>query len=194
MTMISDVKANEKQWKCEVCGKGFRFASQLKKHKKIHGNEKEYQCDVCKKQFRQLSNLKTHRKIHTGEKNYNCSVCKKAFRQAIHLKVHEKIHYGEKEFKCNLCNQTFRQSTHLQKHQQKHEKVELNVRDKPIVRNERDNCSRKFIDNSTKNSKQKMRHKDLDIEKLHSAKFTSMVEDLFATHILIKQIISFAGL
>merc|ERR1712179_507813 len=50
--------AKSKEYKCEVCGKGFAYQSTLGNHKKIHTDEKKYLCYFCTKSFRQKINLR----------------------------------------------------------------------------------------------------------------------------------------
>jgi KRAB domain-containing zinc finger protein len=43
--------------KCDVCGKGFSYNSNLHKHSRIHTGDTPYKCDVCGKGFSYNSNL-----------------------------------------------------------------------------------------------------------------------------------------
>jgi len=46
-------------------------------------------CDVCGKNFNDASNLKRHKLTHnTVEKPFKCELCDKAFARSDHLKKH----------------------------------------------------------------------------------------------------------
>ncbi len=64
---------------CDQCGKTFLWASNLKKHLKVHSKEKPHSCSLCGKSFSRLQNLKRHQKIHTGVREYMCFQCEKTF-------------------------------------------------------------------------------------------------------------------
>ena len=81
---------NIKSYSCGFCDKKFSFASELKRHERVHTGEKPYSCQNCQKTFRHRHTLVIHERIHTGEKPYLCQHCKKCFRQNSELKQHLK--------------------------------------------------------------------------------------------------------
>lgn len=60
-------------YRCEICNKSYKHASNLSTHKKIHFRKKKFlQCTICCKMFKKYKNLNIHLKIHEDNELYNC--------------------------------------------------------------------------------------------------------------------------
>lgn len=61
-------KRQSKKHLCNVCGKRFQEAYDLKMHLYVHSDERPLSCDICGKGFVIKATLRMHMLIHTGEK------------------------------------------------------------------------------------------------------------------------------
>ncbi|XP_073333291.1 uncharacterized protein [Pagrus major] len=111
----------EKPYRCDTCGKNFKFKSKLYAHLRIHTGEKPYLCNTCGRRFRQRSALNAHIRIHTGEKPFSCDTCGKDFTRASNLSVHMRVHTGEKPYLCKTCGKRFCWISQIKKHGRIHE-------------------------------------------------------------------------
>ncbi|XP_077595169.1 zinc finger protein 646 [Stigmatopora nigra] len=82
---------DERKFKCDECGRGYRHAGSLANHKKTH-DVGCFECYVCGKENSNALALKSHLRSHKARKKYSCSQCGKAFRLATQLATHERIH------------------------------------------------------------------------------------------------------
>ncbi|XP_063837105.1 zinc finger protein 569-like isoform X1 [Ostrinia nubilalis] len=106
---------------CGVCGLRTLTQSSLVRHQRnVHLNEKNKKCEVCGKKFHTQSNLQDHMITHDQKKVFKCDVCEKSFARKECLKTHSRIHTGEKPFICNLCFASFVQRASLRFHMRSH--------------------------------------------------------------------------
>ncbi|XP_028668206.1 zinc finger protein 883-like [Erpetoichthys calabaricus] len=110
-----------RRFRCDECGKSFRYASTLEKHRLFHEGKLPYQCGDCGRNFKELPHLKMHQKIHQGvPPSFCCLDCGKVFKNAKHLRRHKRIHTGDMPYHCSECDKKFRDSERLRRHQRIH--------------------------------------------------------------------------
>nr|XP_019938656.1 PREDICTED: zinc finger protein 646-like isoform X1 [Paralichthys olivaceus]XP_019938657.1 PREDICTED: zinc finger protein 646-like isoform X1 [Paralichthys olivaceus]XP_019938658.1 PREDICTED: zinc finger protein 646-like isoform X1 [Paralichthys olivaceus] len=85
----------ERKFKCDECGRGYRHAGSLANHKKTH-EVGSFQCNICGKENSNALSLKSHLRSHTSQKKYSCVQCGKGFRLASQLATHEKVHLSRR--------------------------------------------------------------------------------------------------
>ncbi|XP_042366674.1 zinc finger protein 436-like isoform X2 [Plectropomus leopardus] len=128
---MSNVRCNthtgEKSLICDICGRAFKFKSQLFIHYRIHTGDKPFSCKTCGKDFQYNSGLLAHMRVHTGEKPYSCETCGKAFQYNGDLKVHIRVHTGEKPYLCKTCEKRFSDKSALKRH------VRIHTGEKPYM-------------------------------------------------------------
>jgi uncharacterized Zn-finger protein len=77
---------------CEVCGKGFPYASYLARHVVMHSEEKPHVCETCDRGFSRTHHLVQHMRVHTGEKPYVCETCGLTFADSSSRRRHVRTH------------------------------------------------------------------------------------------------------
>ncbi|KAK1881439.1 Zinc finger protein 646 [Dissostichus eleginoides] len=81
----------DRKFKCDECGRGYRHAGSLANHKKTH-EVGSFQCNICGKENSNSLALKSHLRSHNYQKKYSCDQCEKSFRLASQLSTHERVH------------------------------------------------------------------------------------------------------
>ncbi|XP_033973921.1 zinc finger and SCAN domain-containing protein 31-like, partial [Trematomus bernacchii] len=120
---LSDMQHNTctvKNFKCEICGKDFKYMSKLQRHMTTHRDVKPYSCQTCGRGFRESSSLMYHMRVHTDEKKYTCKTCGDKFRFNIDFKNHIKICTGEKKYDCKTCGKKFQFNSNFESHMRVH--------------------------------------------------------------------------
>ncbi|KAM9715805.1 LOW QUALITY PROTEIN: zinc finger protein 646 [Menidia menidia] len=83
--------AEDRQYKCEQCGRSYRHAGSLLNHKKSHKTG-VFRCLICQKRFYNLLALKNHQRSHFDVKRHTCHECGKAFKIQKQLLIHLRRH------------------------------------------------------------------------------------------------------
>lgn len=136
-------KVHEKKFKffCEICGKGFLFASGLKNHAAAHSTERNEICKFCGAAYVYNRVLQEHMKNHHPEEyaaskgidresvkttlNINtqgpfiCKLCNEEFpfRWGLHnhMKTHTEVY---DRFKCGICGKGYSSPAGVKRHEE----------------------------------------------------------------------------
>ena len=110
---------NSNPYLCSICGIGFVTKSSLYNHRMCHKDQKQHKCEHCGKEFNRRDSFNEHVLIHVGPR-HKCPHCAKEFVQKSNLKRHVRIHLGIKPYKCKFCNMTFSDKGACNSHQRTH--------------------------------------------------------------------------
>ncbi|KAK3084648.1 hypothetical protein FSP39_016872 [Pinctada imbricata] len=110
----------EKNFICDICGKGFKFSSDLRGHRRKH-DAPTYKCQTCGRMFQRNSALIRHQNVHNPDKKYTCQFCGKGFISSNILKVHLLTHSKQRPFQCTEsgCDAAYTTKQQLQFHYKK---------------------------------------------------------------------------
>lgn len=90
--VIYSGKEGKTTFRCDFCGRLFKFLSQFLIHQRIHTGERPFKCSECGKGFSKNSNLNLHLKTHKKSNIYQkCPFCKIKFsctEYASHMTMH----------------------------------------------------------------------------------------------------------
>ena len=113
---------HSKTFICDVCGKEFQRAQELKRHGLVHSAPTK-SCHQCGKKFKQKTSLQRHLLyVHeTVDRKHYCSQCGKFYKTPVSLKLHiDNYHSLPVEFACEVCGKCFRtaatRNTHMLTH------------------------------------------------------------------------------
>ncbi|EDV38653.1 uncharacterized protein Dana_GF24895 [Drosophila ananassae] len=117
------IHSEERNYKCEQCGKGFKNTKQLKNHRRLHrtqglGMGKQahnqtssaiinsvqlHRCGDCGIAFKQRKTLREHLCKERNEQ-LECPECQHVFGSKSSLRLHLQSHQARKRFHCEECN------------------------------------------------------------------------------------------
>ncbi|XP_016933721.3 uncharacterized protein [Drosophila suzukii] len=118
------IHSEERNYKCEQCGKGFKNTKQLKNHRRLHrtqglgmgkppneqifpGSEANpvvmHRCGDCGTAFKQKKTLREHLCKERNEQ-LECPECQRVFGSKSSLRLHLRSHQEQKRFRCEACD------------------------------------------------------------------------------------------
>ena len=104
---------------CEICGKGQKTPSNLKKHMDRHVDPKPVLCEICGKHFSSKYDVRRHA-MRTHEKTdpVTCEECGIQARDIYLLRAHMKRMHGESSeaHVCPQCGKAFNQKCDFERH------------------------------------------------------------------------------
>ncbi|KAJ8956017.1 hypothetical protein NQ318_006293 [Aromia moschata] len=114
----SQIKAEEYDFSCPTCGKGFQCKSYLMVHQRVHSDVKPYPCTTCGQNFKTKQSLLDHTNRHLGVKPYMCEICGRGFITKGLCRAHQKVHSGldNRKYSCKICSKMFVSKSYLQTH------------------------------------------------------------------------------
>jgi len=101
---------------CKVCGREFRYYSQLEQHLKHHAGVRPYSCHVCGQQFALECSRDKHLTIHSNKRPLMCDTCGQCFAHINYLKSHQRTHSRDRPYACQDCEKKFAYATSLRHH------------------------------------------------------------------------------
>lgn len=115
---VYQMHSDKKDFKCNECGKEFKYSNSLRDHQDIHQNNPRFKCDYCQKKFFNRTNWKNHVQRHTDPERFKCSICGERYGNLKSLSNHfTRVHNEQKEkLECSQCDKFYYTDTALKSH------------------------------------------------------------------------------
>ncbi|XP_055524181.1 zinc finger protein 420-like [Wyeomyia smithii] len=120
VVLTQHLKKHERNYKCDVCGRGFLYPYLVKLHARLHSDDpvvRKFKCEICKKEYITRSHLNFHVKKH--QKSFACDECPKTFVYFKSLCEHKAVHSNKQANKCKICGKCYPKS-YLKAHMRVH--------------------------------------------------------------------------
>ena len=101
---------------CKICGRKYRFFSQLEQHQKHHAGVRPYACHICGQRFALVCSRDKHLTTHSSDKPLMCDTCGQRFAHINYLKSHQRTHSQDRPYACQECKKKFAHATSLRHH------------------------------------------------------------------------------
>lgn len=87
--------------------------------------EKPYSCNLCGKVFARAHNLKAHSQTHSGALPFACKICRKSYSQGAYYRIHSEILSGGRPYTCDVCSKVFCNSRSFNFHIRSHSRRKI---------------------------------------------------------------------
>ncbi|XP_030380172.1 uncharacterized protein LOC115628282 [Scaptodrosophila lebanonensis] len=133
----SKIHSEERNYKCEQCGKAFKNTKQLKNHRRLHRTQglgktvnsgssatdsttpSLHRCEDCGAAFTHLKTLREHLCKQRSD-HAKCDVCDRVCSSKSSLKLHMQTHQATKRLKCEFCDYDTNDHNALRRHRATH--------------------------------------------------------------------------
>ncbi|XP_058833746.1 transcription factor grauzone-like [Topomyia yanbarensis] len=120
----------ERKFKCDRCPKSFVVEHKYKKHMNDHYDweNKNCKCEHCGKYYKSRHILTNHIKLkHTEPTDFICDICAKGFHLRSQFLLHKIEHQNPTELKmqCEICLRWLKNRPNWRRHMQQHEQAEV---------------------------------------------------------------------
>ncbi|XP_046659121.1 zinc finger protein 347-like isoform X2 [Homalodisca vitripennis] len=123
---------DQKPYKCDFCGKTFKYTNPFKVHERLHTGETPFICRFCDRGFRSKLTMRKHESTHSLDKPHMCELCDKTFKSRILLLRHsDVVHKNQRNYQCARCGKLFASRSGLKRHIKKEEHDEK-VEEDPV--------------------------------------------------------------